>query len=586
MDVNAYFLQHPANVLGTLQPGRARGDKHRPEVVSGGGDTAAALDRALSKEIAAAVEAGLVMSDNPVRREEEVRGPDAYELFGKDAARFDGRIVELTDGSFWSARVQDSEPHACPKTQRKELAALLKIRDAVSDLLDAETGPDTDEGWLVFLRSQLNVHYDEYVAKYGPITRFKRVERTRKPTWDDLPEELSEQFMEAALDVSGRLGSKQQAVIDNLGDGVHTDEDLDLLLKWDPEKAPATLREPLADLRKVYAELKDSGALKAWSQVPDPQGGFADDPHSPLVYALEEYDEETGTARKMEIFTQRVAAPRQIPDRAGTPGEAAAISLDLHGEIRLGVVARLLDLQSDEQARNALGTDVFEEPHTGRLLLAADYLSGNVRTKLALARDAADIDPRFQVNVAELTRVQPADIPPAEIRVKLGAPWVAAPYVQEFLRETLRDESIKVERAAGSTWTLSSSREKTVMTTKVWGTEEMNAVQLATALLNQRPIRIVPNFPEEATREQKARLRAEAMTATTIANKQAGRLNDAFRAWLWKDPERAESLASLYNSRFNSIVLRNYDDVPEMAFPGLSTTFTPARTSARLSPAS
>jgi hypothetical protein len=116
--------------------------------------------------------------------------------------------------------------------------------------------------------------------------------------------------------------------------------------------------------------------------------------------------------------------------------------------------------------------------------------------------------------------------------------------VQEFLRELLRDESIKVERAAGSTWTVNCSTERNVMTTVVWGTEEMPAIQIVRALLNQKPIRITPSFPEKATTAEK---RAEAMTATTIANKHADRINNEFRTWLWRENERTDTLADLYD---------------------------------------
>ncbi|WP_030573920.1 SNF2-related protein [Streptomyces aureocirculatus] len=147
--------------------------------------------------------------------------------------------------------------------------------------------------------------------------------------------------------------------------------------------------------------------------------------------------------------------------------------------------------------------------------------------------------------------------------------------MQEFLRGLLHDESIKVERAAGSTWPVDCNTEQNVMMTTVWGTQEMNAVQIVRALLNQRPIRISFSSPEEATAAQKAQLRTEAMTATTIANKYAEKINEEFRHWLWKDEGRAEHLAILCNTRFNSFVLRNYDDAPELSLPGLSTEFTP-----------
>jgi hypothetical protein len=330
MDVNEYFQGRPLNVLGTLVPGRKRGGKFRPEVRAGRGDTAARLQDALDREIAAAVEDGMVMTANPERRQEELLGPDARTKFGEDAERFDGRIIELEDGSFWAARLEDSEPHPCAKTQCKELRALLDIRDAVSDLLDAETSPDADEAYLAFLRGALNMRYDAYVAKYGPVTRFTRQERTRKLAWDDVPEELSEQLMDAALDVAVRLGSKQQATLENLGDGTLVDDDLKVLLDWAPVKVPQSLREPLAELRTLHAQLKAARKLTTWARVLSPQGGFADDRHAPLVYALEEFDEETNTATKAEISTKRVTAPHQVTDdRTEYAEQAAAISQEL-----------------------------------------------------------------------------------------------------------------------------------------------------------------------------------------------------------------------------------------------------------------
>ncbi|MFF8883248.1 hypothetical protein [Streptomyces flaveolus] len=147
MEVNEYFLGRPHNVLGTLVPDRKRGAKYRPEVRAKRQDTAARLQDALGREIAAAVEDDLVMIANPERRRlEELLGPDARTRFGEEAERFDGRSVPLGDGSFWTARLEDSESHPCLKAQRTALRALLDIRDAVSDLLDAEMSPNTDEG--------------------------------------------------------------------------------------------------------------------------------------------------------------------------------------------------------------------------------------------------------------------------------------------------------------------------------------------------------------------------------------------------------------------------------------------------------
>ena len=153
------------------------------------------------------------------------------------------------------------------------------------------------------------------------------------------------------------------------------------------------------------------------------QGGFAADPFAPLVYALEEFDPVGQRAAKASIFRERVIAPRAPRLGADTPADALAICLDARGEPRLDEIARLLGTTEDD-ARAQLGTLVFDDPGTGRLVPAAEYLSGKVRDKLRQAERAAEDDPRFAVNVAELRRVIPPDLTPGEIDARLGAAWI------------------------------------------------------------------------------------------------------------------------------------------------------------------
>ena len=180
------------------------------------------------------------------------------------------------------------------------------------------------------------------------------------------------------------------------------------------------------------------------ARIRPPQGGFRDDPYSALVFALEEFEPIGQRAAKAAIFTRRVVAPRVPRLGADTPADALAICLDTYGEARPGEIARLLGTTEDD-ARGQLGMLVFDEPGTGRLVPAAEYLSGNVREKLAAAERAAADDPRYQPNTSALREVMPADLTPGEIEARLGAAWSGAAYVEQFLREIIEDPTVEVE---------------------------------------------------------------------------------------------------------------------------------------------
>jgi N12 class adenine-specific DNA methylase len=303
-----------------------------------------------------------------------------------------------------------------------------------------------------------------------------------------------------------------------------------------------------------------------------PQGKFSEDPYAAAVYALEDFDPETGQAAKTVIFTKRVITTRQPPERASDPADAAAICMDIAGEIRLEDAARLLGSASAGEARTALGELVYDEPGTGRLVPAAEYLSGKVRAKLRDAEQAAGDDPRFEVNVAALRRALPPDLGPGEIDARLGASWIDPRYVQQGLREILEDPALTVEKGHGTAWTVTGSKTS-VLATQVWGTEEKDAVSLAACLLEQRPVKVSPERSErDDTARDKHQKRLQAAAATITARAKADELNRRFGEWLWEHPERTADLVRTYNERFNSLVLRSYDGA-RPALPGLASWF-------------
>ena len=140
-------------------------------------------------------------------------------------------------------------------------------------------------------------------------------------------------------------------------------------------------------------------------------------------------------------------------------------------------------------ARRELGTLVFDDPGTGRLIPAAEYLSGKVRDKLEAAERAAADDPRYDVNAEELRKVIPADLMPSEIDARLGASWIDASYVRDFLAEILADPGVRVEHPGGQVWTVRGNRD-TVLATSTWGTSRYPATSLAQAILEQRRIEV------------------------------------------------------------------------------------------------
>ena len=294
------------------------------------------------------------------------------------------------------------------------------------------------------------------------------------------------------------------------------------------------------------------------------QGGFRTDPFAPVVQALEEFDPVSQRAAKAAIFTRRVVAPRNPRLGADTPADALAICLDLCGEVRLAGIARLLGVDED-QARRDLGTLVFELPGSGQLVPAAEYLSGNVRDKLKTAQEAAVDGPRFAVNAEELGKILPADLTPAEISARLGAAWIDASFVRQFLREILDDPGLKVEHPGGQVWTVKGNRH-TVLATSTWGTSRYPAPHLAQAVLEQRRIEVRDKIGDDAW--------VLNMDDTLAAQEKAAELAERFSGWAWQDPARAAELAAAYNEKLNSLVLRNYDDT-ELSLPGLALNFEP-----------
>ena len=335
-------------------------------------------------------------------------------------------------------------------------------------------------------------------------------------------------------------------------------------------------------LRRIAPD-KTTGAERHAQYSPPVLRIFDKDPHAATVRALEIFDGQTQTAIKASIMHQRVIAPRQPRLGADNPHDALAICMDTVGRVDLERIARLLGTEPD-QAREALADLVYDDPTAGRLVPAAEYLSGNVRVKLEQAAEAAATDERFRPNLTALRAVLPPDLGPAEIDARMGAAWLGAEDVQAFLREVLDDSSIEVRHGAGADWKVNGGR-RGVLSTSTYGTPRRPAPALAESLLRQSRI-VVHDAVESGLPGDRNTTQVVNPGETAAAQEKAGEMHERFAEWVWEDPQRAAAVPRV-QPRFNAIVLAQLRRrrTPDAARAGARRS-SPGHTSAPRSPGS
>ncbi len=440
--------------------------------------------------------------------EEHPDGRRKVELLPPGSSRVDGHVQAESDGTFTQVRDGMVHPFHVPKTQADEARRLLAIRDTFQSLLAEESRQDADESLIERLRTNLNEQYEAYQGKYGAINRF---------TW-----------------------------------------------------AHRTVDDPTTGekVKKAYRKRAARGGL------------FRYDPTMANIAALDEQDDNTGKITRAAIFGKRQGTFREIPKQADDPQDALAVVLDRDGKLTpqgladvMGVeektaTARLLAARSVDPDTEVEYPLAFQTPD-GELVPTADYLSGNVRRKLAAARDAAIDDPRFEVNVDHLERVVPPDLSTGEIAAPMGASWIGREAVEEFLRRTFNSQHITVSWQGGALWAVdapdSVKRQVAYATRDTWSVPGYDALKIAEAILTNRKIRVTIKTKEGTLFDPEATADAEA---------KAEQLKEEFTDWLWADADRAEHYKRLYNDAFNSMAPRSYDG-QRRTIPGLVEWFTP-----------
>ena len=357
---------------------------------------------------------------------------------------------------------------------------------------------------------------------------------------------------------------------------------IDLQLKG---ASDAEIKAEQANLNRLYdAYTKKYGILNSAGN----RLAFNQDSSYPLLCSLEVLDDEGNFKQKADMFTKRTIQHHEAVTSVDTAAEALAVSIGERACVDLGFMASLMG-GGDKipQIVKDLKGVIFKDPDTGPFDIDGDavswykgwqtadeYLSGDVRAKLAKARTAAEEYPEFAVNAEALEQVQPKDLTAAEISVRIGAPWVKPEYYREFIFELLqvpeylRDGKIDVfyNKVTGE-WNVKGKSEDKRDNPRIratYGTKRRSAYVIFENLLNQRDTRV---YDEDA--EGKRTLNAR---QTTIAQQKAEAIDQAFRDWIFKDPERRADLCATYNRIFNSKRPREYNG-DHIAFAGMNPEY-------------
>ena len=291
---------------------------------------------------------------------------------------------------------------------------------------------------------------------------------------------------------------------------------------------------------------------------------FQQDSSYCLLASLEVLDEEGNLERKADIFSKRTIRKAEPVTSVDTASEALAISIGDKADVDLPYMAELTG-KSEEEIIEELQGVIFKNPLTDRYETSDAYLSGNVREKLRVARQFAENNEEYAINVAFLEKVQPKELDASEIEVRLGATWVKPEYIQQFMGELLqtpwyllgRDIQVKYAEITGQ-WNISGKTRDSygnALVTSTYGTSRANAYRLLEDALNLKDTKIYDNVEEADDKEHRVLNKKETM----LAQQKQEMIKEAFKEWIFRDIDRREDLCKTYNELFNSVRPREYD---------------------------
>ena len=351
------------------------------------------------------------------------------------------------------------------------------------------------------------------------------------------------------------------------------------LLEYQTEDYPdGMIRQQQAKLNDLYDRFThDYGLINSRGNAIV----FDQDSSYFLLCSLEVLDEEGGLKRKADLFTKRTIRSHRPAERVDTAVEALALSIGEKARVDMAYMGQLTGKDEESLFTDLQGV-VFLNPDYGekggeKYLPADEYLSGNVRRKLAEVRTKAETEPQYLSNVEALEKVQPVDLTASEISVRLGATWLNPEYIRQFIFETLDtprrarwDIKAHYSRITGEWRIEGKSKDKSnIKAFNTYGTLRASAYEIIESSLNLKDVRIF-DYQYDTDGRRVAVLNKK---ETAIAQGKQELLKEAFAEWIWKDPERREKICKAYNILFNSNRPREYDG-SHINFSGMNPEIT------------
>ena len=304
---------------------------------------------------------------------------------------------------------------------------------------------------------------------------------------------------------------------------------------------------------------------------------FSQDSSYCLLTSLEFLDDKGELKRKADIFTKRTIRRAETVTSVDTASEALAVSIGERAGVDLSYMAQLSG-KTEEELTEELAGVIFKNPISEKWEPSDEYLSGNVREKLQIAKQFAENHPEYQVNVQYLEQVQPKDLDASEIEARLGATWISEDYITRFMAETFHTpryyvgSKVKVQYAeVTGQWNVMGKNVDSygnALVTSTYGTQRANAYRLLEDALNLRDTKIYDTV-QDAEGEHRELNRKETM----LAQQKQELIKEEFKEWIFKDLHRREDLCKIYNERFNSIRPREYDG-SHIQFVGMNPEIT------------
>ena len=350
-----------------------------------------------------------------------------------------------------------------------------------------------------------------------------------------------------------------------------TQELIDYQLNEYPEDM---IKSKQAELNELYdAFSKKYGLINSQTN----KRAFNQDSSYCLLCSLEKLDDEGNFKGKADMFSKRTIKKAEVVTSVDTASEALAVSLGERARVDLAYMSELTGKSEEDVAKELAGI-IFQNPVTEKWETADEYLSGNVREKLATTRIFAENRPEFAINVTALEGVQPKELDASEIEVRIGATWIEPKYIEDFMRETFETPDYLFDRNlvgvqysdVTGQWNLKGKNADhgNALVNMTYGTSRANAYRILEDSLNLRDTRIFDTIEEDG-KEKRVLNKKE----TTLASQKQEAIREAFKDWVFRDPERRQTLCAKYNELFNSTRPREYDG-SHLKFPGMTPDIT------------